>query len=441
MSPKSRRKSSLEKMFDRIQALCKDSSFANEMDKYLSSLREFSTLIPKDKFKESLSSFFLVLDRIFSLEREWSQFMTDFVILKSENEHATSEHDKEISRLRDSFNQLYDDMVPLDDVKELQNRIVALQEGIDLLREDNACLNEKILRAIKCSEAKISESNTCTSLVSPTTPTPHLSHSPSSYGVPSSLTVARESDASPPPHQRHHDSSEPPSSSRTVVQPPQDRSPPSSQYGTPLSSRSVTQKRQPFSKLFIIGDQFASGLGHSLSKILSKFKIHSKIRSNNFFSDTVKEVDLSHLDVNDFVLLSAGYNDIEHNELGKLKRDMYRFILNYRTQTNLLLLGIAYNYNLPSWSVVNQAIYNFNNFLARLSKKFSTVEYIKLDLMDPGFILGSSNGFTRQGRFIVCTDVKKRIQSLTAQIEYLTGCNFFGSVTQSCHFFLGMQPS
>jgi hypothetical protein len=133
-------------------------------------------------------------------------------------------------------------------------------------------------------------------------------------------------------------------------------------------------------KVLLIGDSHIRGCAEHIKIFLQQqFEVCGYVKpgaSTKLVLESVKS-DIEKFTMDDFVIVSSGSNNASINDFRKVFCEVTDFVKSVN-QTNVVLLGIPYRYDLGN-SQINNEIEIHNRKLGKLAKKFPHVNVIKVD--------------------------------------------------------------
>ncbi|KAF6210140.1 hypothetical protein GE061_015896 [Apolygus lucorum] len=173
-------------------------------------------------------------------------------------------------------------------------------------------------------------------------------------------------------------------------------------------------------EVLVLGDSFSYKLNEELRSILPRKFIVSQIRITDATLDVLLDSLSTRNYLPDYLVISAGYEDISYNEVNKFKRALKRLCFSL-DQLKLIFLGVAFNYLLPAWSVINNEVFKMNKFLNSLANRFPHVPLVQTSVPDKNMILSKRElpFYNTTIRGILCKQIRGDIFQHCSQVAEL----------------------
>ena len=123
----------------------------------------------------------------------------------------------------------------------------------------------------------------------------------------------------------------------------------------------------------------------------SNYELHSVVKpgsTTNELKETAKKKEISQLSYDDLIVICSGTNDYKLNELSLTLQNITNFVKN-NNHTNIILMNVPFQYDLPNSIFVNRNISILNRKLQKLVKVFPHACFLETD--------NNKNLFTNHG--------------------------------------------
>lgn len=189
-----------------------------------------------------------------------------------------------------------------------------------------------------------------------------------------------------------------------------------------FNTDSFHEVKKDLSNIFVFADSQGRFVSSYLNKDLGdKFKTLSFVYSGAKGTQILRRARGIDFQCNsmDFILLMVGTNDLSSSrpleEGGNLVRSLSTFISNF-TQTNVIISTIPYRYDLPSDSLVNQAIKHINNQIRALVSGRTNVFLVDVFFYYRKYFSNHGLHLNKSGKKHLCREIKKIVE-LYSQIN------------------------
>ena len=175
---------------------------------------------------------------------------------------------------------------------------------------------------------------------------------------------------------------------------------------------SLSNLSKPTHKIVLSGDSHIKGFATELQTVMtSKYKLLSVVKpgsNSNMLSESITET-IKELSNDDVLIICCGTNDYESDNFKSTFQNISSLM-----QTNILVLGIPFRYDLLNSTMVNSEICKINKKLSKLANTASNIGFLDSDNDSKLF---TKHGLHRNkyGKQLIVTQIANFILSIFNQ--------------------------